>query len=151
MRVSRNISKERQEQLAREMGISLPKPERDPNKPVQETNANGEFFYVPRHVKPFPEIMKESQRRRLKREAQPKPLRIEPRACPCKEAGLTEGRHKIKGGHCIDGVFWTDVEIRAVRGIKAMGASESMIGALVKLKAELDLDVEPMTITSVVH
>lgn len=65
----------------------------------------------------------------------------------CIRLGLTEGRHKVEGGWCIDGVFWPTSAIGIMRHIKLLKGEEEAIKiskALTILTKTLDLDLDKL-------
>jgi hypothetical protein len=131
-RVKRNLSAARMEQLMRERGLFTSD---SPEGGIMKT-------------KEIPDIVKQSWKK--------KPVEIGPEpdkaSCPCEDAGLLTGRHKVDGGHCVDGVFWTDVEINGMRHIKLMMGDapeqrkQAFLEKIALLKKHLDLDIEQGTI-----
>ena len=127
-RVKRNLSSARMEQLMRERGLF-----------TKELPEEG-FL----KTKEIPEIVRDSWTRKP---AQPVPP-PEKHKCPCEEAQLLSGTHKVDGGYCIDGLFWTDVEVNGMRHIKAMMGDapkerkDAFLQKIALLKRHLDLDIE---------
>lgn len=131
-RVSRNLQKNRLAQLMRERGLST---KELPEKGLMKTKA-------------IPDIVKESWTRKPSAAYVAK----EKAPCPCEQAGLTDGRHKVDGGHCIDGVFWTDVEINGMRHFRLMmgdapeARKRMFLEKIAMLKKHFDLDIEQATV-----
>ncbi len=119
---ARGPSKERQEQIAREMGLLPPL---EPRKTAFELEQD--------RIRDEAEArIAEMRRTHLSYPEEPDPC-----------TGCKNGRHKIEGkGWCIDGVFYAYGDINAIKkNIAVHGKKfENMLPALRKLHAAIPLD-----------
>lgn len=104
-------SKERQEQIARELGL-LP--------PLSTTPSE---YKVHRGMAPYPEIM---------RKADPPPAPAPP-PCPC--ADLPFGNHKMLDGWCVDGAFYTHGDLNSIKRVQVVAGKDRLAPMIDRLRA----------------
>ena len=128
-RWSKSAFQERQRQIAIERGLIKP------DAPVDAAKM--------RHVMPDETAIRAATARPVQE------YRVPELPCPCKEAGLTEGRHKVNGGHCVDGTFWPTSAITTLKHMKALRGGRSVeaeANALATLNKEIGLDLNTLQI-----
>ena len=140
---SRKARLERQLQLATERGLLHLVPEK--HRPSEVSNV--QVHKLGRGLKPYPATLNEpdphDDREFVPREASP---------CPCKTAGITEGRVKLEDGWCIDGRFWSHESIYEMKRLRLLGDTSeatiaSVTSALEKLHDGLDADLGRIKVT----
>lgn len=135
---SRKARLERQLQLATERGLLHLVPEK--HRPVETPGKL--VLNLPRGHKPYPATLNEPDPHDNREYFKP----IDTTPCPCKSAGIMEGRVKVEGGWCIDGRFWSHESIYEMKRLRSLGdVSEpvmiSVTSALEKLHDGLGADL----------
>lgn len=129
-----NPSGERQMQIMRERGISIP-------KHLLETEAKDEAVAMAReHVAKVQKSMSA-------------PAVVEEPPCPCKADSLVQGRHKLEDGSwCIDGVRWEPHELHKMRVLKFNTKNEQnyqkAVDAVTTLKRQIGVFVDEIYVIS---